>query len=166
VNQNGYYEVILNIEGEWQIVIVDDLFPCMKRTKKPIFSKEIIQSLQFFNWTGNVRQLKLAIEWLVITYKNNLQLDCLSYFINSSNQTNYKPFDTNSENEIFPLLDLPLKVARDEFEKIYLNYNMDKFQGNIARMSVAVDMERTALYRKLKTLVIQSDWDNKQKTGS
>ena len=39
INKNGCYEIGLNIEGEWQIVLLDDYFPCSKTTKIPIFAK-------------------------------------------------------------------------------------------------------------------------------
>lgn len=39
VQKNGYYEVCLKIDGEWNVVILDDLFPCSKTSKKPIFAK-------------------------------------------------------------------------------------------------------------------------------
>jgi hypothetical protein len=39
VNHHGYYEIILKIDGEWNIVIIDDFFPCDKKTKLPIFAR-------------------------------------------------------------------------------------------------------------------------------
>ena len=39
LNKNGYYEIGLNIEGQWQIVLLDDYFPCSKKTRVPIFAK-------------------------------------------------------------------------------------------------------------------------------
>ena len=39
LNKNGCYEIGLNIEGEWQIVLLDDYFPCSKKTRVPIFAK-------------------------------------------------------------------------------------------------------------------------------
>ena len=39
VNKNGCYEIGLNIEGEWQIILLDDYFPCSKKTRTPIFAK-------------------------------------------------------------------------------------------------------------------------------
>ena len=39
VNGNGYYEVVFNINGVWEVVIIDDYFPCFKSNKNPIFSK-------------------------------------------------------------------------------------------------------------------------------
>lgn len=39
VNPNGYYEIILNLSGQWTVVIVDDYIPCFKKTRKPVFSQ-------------------------------------------------------------------------------------------------------------------------------
>ena len=39
VNKFGCYEIGLNIEGEWQIILLDDYFPCSKKTRTPIFAK-------------------------------------------------------------------------------------------------------------------------------
>jgi len=47
-----------------------------------------------------------------------------------------------------------LKKAREIFEKKYLEYNLNKFNNNISVMSDEIGMERTALYRKLKSLNI------------
>lgn len=56
----------------------------------------------------------------------------------------------------FPLpLDLPLREARDHFDSLYLNYHMQKENGNMARVAQKVGLERTHLYRKLKQLGIK-----------
>ncbi len=39
ISKNGCYEIGLNIEGEWQIILLDDYFPCSKKTRVPIFAK-------------------------------------------------------------------------------------------------------------------------------
>jgi DNA-binding NtrC family response regulator len=52
-------------------------------------------------------------------------------------------------------LDLPLREARDYFDTLYLNYHMDKEDGNISRVAHNVGLERTHLYRKLKQLDIK-----------
>ena len=51
--------------------------------------------------------------------------------------------------------DLPLKEARERFEKAYLEYHLEKFGGNVARLSQAIGLERTHLYRKLNSLGIK-----------
>jgi DNA-binding NtrC family response regulator len=50
---------------------------------------------------------------------------------------------------------LPLKEARDYFEKAYLEYHFEKTGGSVAKLSAAVGMERTHLYRKLHSLNIK-----------
>ena len=54
------------------------------------------------------------------------------------------------------LLNQNLKIAR-EFLKKYLEYNLNKFKKNISKMSKEIGMERTALYRKLKSLNINTE---------
>ena len=56
-------------------------------------------------------------------------------------------------------INLPLREAREEFEKNYLSFHINRFNGNITKTANAVGMERTALHRKIKTLNI-SDVEN------
>ena len=51
-------------------------------------------------------------------------------------------------------LDLPLRDARENFEKAYLIYQLEKANGNVSKLASEVGIERTHLYRKLKTLGI------------
>ena len=48
-----------------------------------------------------------------------------------------------------------VRQAREEFEKVYLEYQLKQHEGNISRMAKEVGMERTHLYRKLKSLEIE-----------
>ena len=50
---------------------------------------------------------------------------------------------------------LPLKEAREHFEKAYLEYHLEKYSGSVARLSSAIGLERTHLYRKLNSLGIR-----------
>ena len=59
---------------------------------------------------------------------------------------------TSSVPEFF---NLPLKDARDHFEKAYLEYHFERTGGSVAKLSAAVGMERTHLYRKLHSLNIK-----------
>ena len=52
-------------------------------------------------------------------------------------------------------LDLPLREARDIFEKQYFEHHIEKAAGNMSRVADAVGLERTHLYRKLKQLEIK-----------
>ncbi len=55
--------------------------------------------------------------------------------------------------EVFNL-DLPLRDARESFEKAYLIYQLEKANGNVSKLATEIGIERTHLYRKLKTLGI------------
>ena len=51
--------------------------------------------------------------------------------------------------------DLPLRDARDAFERVYFEYHIAREGGNISRVAESVGLERTHLYRKLKQLGIK-----------
>lgn len=53
-------------------------------------------------------------------------------------------------------LDQPLREARDDFERLYFNYHLEKVEGNVSRLAETVQLERTHLYRKLKQLGIKT----------
>ena len=71
---------------------------------------------------------------------------CISYKIPSENL-----HDKMTENS----LSVPLKEAREKFEKEYLTIQLKKFNGNISKTANFVGMERSALHRKLKGLGIK-----------
>ena len=50
--------------------------------------------------------------------------------------------------------DSPLRDARENFEKVYLMYQLEKANGNVSKLETEIGIERTHLYRKLKTLGI------------
>jgi two-component system, NtrC family, nitrogen regulation response regulator NtrX len=51
--------------------------------------------------------------------------------------------------------DQPLRQAREQFEKAYLDYQLEKHIGNVSKMAKEAGMERTHLYRKLRSLGIE-----------
>ena len=119
---------------------------------KLIFSDETYILLQSFDWKGNVRQLKNLIEWLLIMYGNekNFQVEI----------SHLPPeFKSNKDKELEHNYDfnLPIKDARKNFEKKYLETQINRFKGNIAKTSTFVGMDRSALHRKIKELDIKID---------
>ena len=113
------------------------------------FSKSAISKLEMFNWPGNVAQLVNYVEKTVIlnqTASNDLVLDVDNLALEMGDYSK----DQNSTNNH----DLSLKEARMEFEKEYLLSQIRRFSGNIIKVSEFTGMERTALYRKLKSLNI------------
>ena len=100
------------------------------------------------DWHGNVRELRNLIERIAILQPNtqekisNIIKESLKSGINNSR------FNENS-------LSVPLKEAREKFEREYLSLQLKKFNGNISKTATFVGMERSALHRKLKGLGIK-----------
>ena len=100
------------------------------------------------NWQGNVRELRNLIERIAILQPDTK--DKISNIIKESLKNNN--FDGHiAENS----LSVPLKEAREKFEKEYLTIQLKKFNGNISKTASFVGMERSALHRKLKGLGIK-----------
>ena len=100
------------------------------------------------NWKGNVRELRNLIERIAILQPDTKEK--ISNIIKESLKS--ENFDDQiAEND----LSVPLKEAREKFEKEYLTIQLKKFNGNISKTANFVGMERTALHRKLKGLGIK-----------
>jgi two-component system nitrogen regulation response regulator NtrX len=63
----------------------------------------------------------------------------------------------SNDSEMDTLMGMPLRGAREEFERAYLATQLHRFDGNISRAASFIGMERSALHRKLKALDIASD---------
>ena len=100
------------------------------------------------NWHGNVRELRNLIERIAILQPDTK--DKISNIIKESLKTE-NINDKITENR----LSVPLKEAREKFEKEYLTIQLKKFNGNISKTANFVGMERSALHRKLKGLGIK-----------
>ena len=101
-----------------------------------------------YDWPGNVRELRNLIDRIAILSPESD--DKISNIIKESLKT---PDISNisSKNS----LSVPLKEARENFEKEYLTTQLNKFNGNISKTANFVGMERSALHRKLKVLGIK-----------
>ena len=100
------------------------------------------------NWKGNVRELRNLIERIAILQPDTKEK--ISNIIKESLKN--EDFDEQiTENS----LSIPLKEARENFEKEYLTIQIKKFNGNISKTANFVGMERSALHRKLKGLGIK-----------
>ncbi len=100
------------------------------------------------NWKGNVRELRNLIERIAILQPDSR--DKISTIVKESLKTENLN-DKIAENT----LSVPLKEAREKFEKEYLTIQLKKFNGNISKTANFVGMERSALHRKLKGLGIK-----------
>ncbi len=100
------------------------------------------------NWQGNVRELRNLIERIAILQPETKEK--ISNIVKESLK-NDDLSDKITENS----LSVPLKEAREKFEKEYLTIQLKKFNGNISKTASFVGMERSALHRKLKGLGIK-----------
>ena len=101
-----------------------------------------------YEWPGNVRELRNLIERIAILSPDTS--DKISNIIKESLKTPDLEIET-AENS----LSIPLKEARENFEKEYLTTQLRKFNGNISKTADFIGMERSALHRKLKGLGIK-----------
>jgi len=108
--------------------------------------------LQSHDWPGNVRQLRNNIERLLILAAGDAEAVIDASMLPSEIGTLVPgtPNGTGGEK----LMSLPLREAREVFEREYLVAQINRFGGNISRTAEFIGMERSALHRKLKSLGI------------
>ena len=118
-------------------------------------SDEVLAAMQGYSWPGNVRQIHNVIETMLILAPNDrnepIDLDLLPAEI-------HNVMRSGDETEMDTLMGLPLRGAREEFERAYLVTQLHRFDGNVSRVASFIGMERSALHRKLKALNIASDY--------
>ena len=111
---------------------------------------DAIAALQAYSWPGNVRQLRNAMEWVLIMAQGEssepIRADMLPPDITASAPTVLR-WEKGGE-----IMGLPLRDAREMFEREYLLAQVTRFGGNISRTATFIGMERSALHRKLKLL--------------
>ena len=114
------------------------------------FSMAAQNYLRNYSWPGNVRELRNLVQRLMILGAgDDIELDEVKTALGSIAE---QPKLGSNIPEFF---NLPLKEARDHFEKSYLEYHFEKNGGSVAKLAAAIGMERTHLYRKLHSLKIK-----------
>ncbi len=114
------------------------------------FSMAAQNFLRNYSWPGNVRELRNLVQRLMILGAGDeIELDEVKTALGSIAE---QPKLGSNVPEFF---NLPLKEARDHFEKSYLEYHFEKNGGSVAKLASAIGMERTHLYRKLHSLKIK-----------
>ena len=116
---------------------------------------DAMAALQAYFWPGNVRELRNVIERLLIMASGDqtsqIKIEMLppEIYANAPVVSNLK---TNLE-----IMGLPLRNAREIFEREYLIAQMARFGGNISKTATFIGMERSALHRKLKSLGVRNE---------
>lgn len=106
--------------------------------------------LQAHDWPGNIRQLRNNVERLMILARGGADEEITAALLPNEigEMLPSAPGGAGSEH----LMSLPLRDAREVFEREYLTAQVNRFGGNISRTAEFVGMERSALHRKLKSL--------------
>ena len=126
---------------------IDTLSASQGLTKRRL-GDDAIAVLQVHPWPGNVRQLRNNVERLLILATGDpdepISADMLPQEATNANSTG----TLGGER----IIALPLREAREVFEREYLTAQIMRFGGNISRTAAFIGMERSALHRKLKSL--------------
>ncbi len=114
----------------------------------PAISAEAMAALQAYEWPGNVRQLRNVVERTIILAPRDrlgrIESDMLPGEIVAT--------QTSGDMGASALMGVPLREARESFEREYLRVQIRRFSGNISKTAAFIGMERSALHRKLKLL--------------
>jgi len=117
----------------------------------PTISKNALLALKDYDWPGNVRQLQNVIQRLIILNHDQ--------GINTSDITNAlgNDLDVKTRDTHLPdYFERDIRQAKEQFEIAYLNYHLKAVNGNVSALAKKVGLERTHLYRKLKSLNISA----------
>lgn len=125
----------------------------VKRDDLPyrVFDQSAIDQLMSYRWPGNIRELRNLVQRLLILGTDKIITDkdvrrALGATVNI----------TSAEQPSFSqdLMNMPLREAREAFEHDYLQYQWELAEGSVSKLAKKIGMERTHLYRKLKSLGI------------
>jgi two-component system nitrogen regulation response regulator NtrX len=110
------------------------------------FTTGALNLLRNYSWPGNVRELRNLVQRLLILQRGEEVTEA------EVEQALGGPPPVSPEAYPPTLMEVPLREARDQFEKAYLEHHLKRTGGNVAEVARLSGMERTHLYRKLKQL--------------
>jgi two-component system nitrogen regulation response regulator NtrX len=116
-----------------------------------------LAALQAADWPGNVRQLRNVIERILILATGDINAPVT---VDSLPQEAWPQAGFSKRDGLQEVIGLPLRDARERFEREYLNVQITRFGGNISRTAAFIGMERSALHRKLKSLGVEAPGRN------
>jgi len=121
---------------------------------KRVIGSDAMAVLQSHDWPGNVRQLRNNVERLMILATGDSGEEITSAMLPSEIGALVPSTPSGAGGE--RLMSLPLRDAREIFEREYLMAQIARFSGNISRTAEFIGMERSALHRKLKSLGVNA----------
>ena len=132
-----------------------DWFPNHENLPYRSFSVSVQNRMRNHSWPGNVRELRNLIQrLLVLGHEGEVSVQEVEEALNQS-AASMDSFTSSHAGLVDDgLYELPLREAREQFERDYLTYQLKKAGGSVGKLSESVGMERTHLYRKLRSLGI------------
>jgi two-component system nitrogen regulation response regulator NtrX len=115
---------------------------------------DAVAALQTYDWPGNVRQLRNVVDWILIMAPGEAG-DPVHAAMLPPDIGSIAPA-VSHDGESQELMALPLREAREIFERQYLEAQVTRFGGNVSRTAAFIGMERSALHRKLRSLGLAS----------
>jgi two-component system nitrogen regulation response regulator NtrX len=113
-------------------------------------SEDAMAALQAYDWPGNVRQLRNVVDWILIMAPGEADEPVYEDMLPPDIGSIAPAVSRDKEGQ--EIMALPLREAREIFERKYLEAQVTRFGGNISRTAAFIGMERSALHRKLRTL--------------
>ena len=113
-------------------------------------AEDTMAALQSHDWLGNVRQLRNVVDWILIMAPGPAGEPVRADMLPPEFHEGALPI--MHRGEASEVLGMPLRDAREVFERQYLSAQVSRFGGNISRTAAFIGMERSALHRKLKSL--------------
>lgn len=125
----------------------------------PEVTEEAMAALQAYDWPGNVRELRNVVERTIILAPRDrlekVEPDMLPAEITGGETA-------AASSGLTQMMGVPLREARESFEREYLNIQIRRFSGNISKTATFIGMERSALHRKLKLLGMTERKENQK----
>jgi DNA-binding NtrC family response regulator len=124
-----------------------DYFVMHEGLKYRRFPVAVQNRLRNYPWPGNIRELKNLVQRLLILgSEDEVDISEVDNYLSARSDT--------VQSGTSSLYDLPLREAREQFEREYLQHQLAMSEGSVGKLSKLVGMERTNLYRKLRALGI------------
>ena len=119
---------------------------------KCVMNEEAMTALKAYHWPGNIRQLRNVVEQSLIMNRGEKTNEITAHMLPDEIRRDNLHILQNQASQ--SLIAMPLREAREHFEREYLIAQTTRFDGNISKTAAFIGIERSTLYRKLKQLCL------------
>lgn len=129
----------------------------------PTYSDELMTFFKTYSWQKNLREMRALLKSLISdaytrhAFNKPITLEHLPSYFKAQNV-----ITGGGDSILERSLNMPLREAREVFEKHYLIAQLARFKGNISKTAQFIGMERSALHRKMRSLEVENQRDSNQ----